>query len=168
MPVIYWVHDFVASAPFHSGLMDAAAMGKGIVPDNRGDGRSVGEIRRMQIGGPFHLLRVEETSKGIDVAAFFEIGDNSFHLRAARPFANSIDGAFGLPRATLERRQRIGNGQAEIVMRMRGKDDVWLRLNLGNDMPKHIFVLLGLHIAERIRQIDRRGSSLDRYANGVN
>ncbi len=44
------------------------------------------------------------------------------HRRIAGALANAIDGAFDLPRAALDPRERVGDRKAQIVMAMDGED----------------------------------------------
>ena len=82
-----------------------------------GDGgdaaRDVHDLSGVDIGRPRH-----------DVAAHLQRHHDLFQRGIAGAFAEPVDRAFDLPRAARHGRQRVGRRHAEIVVAMRGKDDL--------------------------------------------
>jgi hypothetical protein len=79
-------------------------------------------------------MRLADKCGGVDAGARSCNGraraqghDDFFQGGVAGAFADAVDGAFDLAGAVLDRGQRIGHGQAQVVVAMRGQNDVLLR-----------------------------------------
>ena len=89
------------------------------------------------------------------VVARLQRHDDLFHRGVAGALAEAVHRAFDLPRAGADRRQRVGDGEAEIVMAM-GRDhrlvDVRHALEQHADQRRE-FLRHG--IAHRVGDVDR-------------
>ncbi len=89
--------------------------------------------------------------------------DDFLQRRVAGALADAVDGAFDLPRAVFDGRQRIGDGQAQIVMAMGRQNDVLLAddRQLRQQVREDLAVARGRGVADGVGQIDRRCPGLD-------
>src|SRR5580704_2174091 len=99
--------------------MDAGFVREGIPPDYRlvrlraeTDDRTQDLARREQ------MLGIDARFVGIAVVAGLHHHHDLFERAVTRPFANTVDGAFDLPRSGLHCGQRISYSQTQIVMAM--------------------------------------------------
>src|ERR1039458_1128044 len=82
-------------------------------------------------------------------------------------FRDAVDGALNLARAGGDGGQRVSNGQAQVVMAMRGEDDAFGvdgRDALA-DFSEHAAVFFGGGVADGVRHVDGGGAGLDGHAN---
>ena len=87
--------------------------------------------------------------------------DDFLERRVAGALADAVDGALDLTRAAGQRRQRIGDGEAEIVVAVRAPDHL---VGAGHavDQPREERLdLVGRRVADRVGQVDGRGARLD-------
>ena len=81
--------------------------------------------------------------------------DDLFERGIAGPLAEAVDRAFDLARAGADGGQRIGDGQAEIVVAMDGDDRL---VDVGHAVAQHgdqRGEFLGHRIADGVRDVDR-------------
>ena len=93
--------------------------------------------------------------------------DDLFQRGVARPLADAVDGALDLPRAAAQRRQRVGDGQAEIVVAVGGEDHP---VGIGHALAhgaEHAGVFLRRGVADGVGQVDGRGAGLDRRVDAL-
>jgi hypothetical protein len=76
-----------------------------------------------------------------------------------RSFADAVDGAFDLPRARFDGSQRIGDGQAEIVMAM-DADDGGIAQRF-HDAADQFAIFVGRGVADGIGNVDGARSGGD-------
>ena len=103
----------------------------------------------------------------IAVAAHIECGGNFFESRVAGALADAVDGAFHLARTGVDGGQRVGDGEAEVVVAVRGEDDA-LRVDGGDalaDLAKHLAVFFGSGVADGVGHVDGGCACLDGNAH---
>src|SRR6202008_1774501 len=66
-----------------------------------------------------------------------------FERRVSGTFADSVDRAFHLARARGDRGQRIGNGEAEVIVAVRAEDNIWMRSKPRTHDAKHFAIFVG-------------------------
>ncbi len=146
----------------HAVLMDAGFMGEGIGADDglvrlhgeAGDGgdeaRGFGDHRAVDAGVKWHQIGTRAQRH-----------DDLFHRGVAGALAETVDSAFDLTRAGADGRQRIGNGEAQIVVAMNRDDRL---VDVGHAVEQHLDEgreLLRHRIAQRIGNVDGASTGLD-------
>mmetsp|Transcript_42823 Transcript_42823/g.79313 ORF Transcript_42823/g.79313 Transcript_42823/m.79313 type:complete len:652 (+) Transcript_42823:184-2139(+) len=84
--------------------------------------------------------------------------------RVARPLSDAVDGTFQLPRSVLGAGQRVGRGQSQVVLTVRGKHDVF---RSGHVLPQPSDQLAELprHVpTRRVGDVQGGGSRHDDFA----
>ena len=81
--------------------------------------------------------------------------------RVAGALADAVDRALHLTRAALDRRQRVGHRQAEIVVAVRAEDDLVGVRDALADAAEEVQHFVRRRVADGIGQIDRRRADLD-------
>ena len=157
-------HDLVGLGVLqHAVLMDAAFMCKGIRPDNRLVGLYIeAGNRRQQARGPHDFGGLDVGLMRQNVGACPQRHDDFFHRRIAGPFADTVDGAFYLARTGADSCQRIGHGQAQIVMAV-NRDDCLV--DIRHAVHQHVDEgreFRGNGIADCIGNVDCTGAVGDR------
>jgi hypothetical protein len=156
-------HDFVILAVLeHAVLVDAAFVGEGVVAHDGlvgldHEARQAGD----QAAGFVDFLGIDACLVGIEVMPGFQDHDDLFQAGVARPLADAVDGAFHLPGPASDGRERVGDGQPQVVMavdRDDGLADVRHPVLQGRH---HMAVLGGDGITHRIGHVDRGGATLD-------
>ena len=122
---------------------------------------------RNQLRGPRQKLRVDAGLKRHRVAAHFERHDDLFQRRIAGPFADAVDGAFDLACAAQNAGQRIGDGQAQIVVAVGREDDFLAARHAFAQHPDELQIFLRRRIADGVGDIDRRGAGSDRQLHAA-
>ena len=114
--------------------------------------------RDRPTGGVGHEARQWAQAKRIDAGApgrrVAKRHDDLFQSRIARPFAKSKHGDAGAGGAGAKRRERVGGGEAKIVMTMELKREICLLAHAPHR----------LECAERIEQAERIGKAQPRRA----
>ena len=95
------------------------------------------------------------------VAADVQRHHDLLERRVAGPLADAVDGALDLTRAALDRRQRVGDRQAEVVVAVRAEDDLSAFGTRSRIVRKKSRDLIGRRVADRVRQVDGRRAHLD-------
>ena len=102
------------------------------------------------------MLGVDAGVIGIGVGARLQDHDDLFERAVAGALADAVDGAFDLPRAGFDGRQRVGHRQAQIVVAVHADDGaIAQRLH---DAADQRAVFLGRGVAHRIGNVDRAGA----------
>ena len=117
---------------------------------------------RDQTRGLGDRLGLDAGGEGHPVLARAQAHHDLFHRRVAGTLAESVDGAFDLPRPGLHRGQGIGDREAEIVMAMDRQDG---EIDVGNAVDQHLdqrSILVGNGVADRVGDVDRARAGLDR------
>ena len=152
----------------HPILMDARFMGKGVCAHNGliGLHHKSGDAGH-QAGRPHNMRGINVGAIGQQIRTGFDGHDNFFHGGIARPLAQTVDGAFHLPRPILNTGQTVGHRQSQIVVTMGGdyrQIDVGHRVfDGGDEIP--IFQRHG--IPHSIRDVDGAGAGLDGGFHGA-
>src|SRR5205085_7723514 len=80
---------------------------------------------------------------------------------------DAVDGAFRLSRARTNARQRVGDGQPEIVVTMRGDRRALHAMNIGANSSDKIALLLWCGVADGVGHVERRRACVDRYSQNL-
>ncbi len=163
---VFRAHDLVgARVVEHAVLVDARFVGEGVLADDRlvaDDDRAGGAGQHARDMG--ELPRVDARRQSILVRADAHGHDQLFQRAVAGAFADAVDRAFDLARAGLQRGQRIGDGQAQIVVTVRRIEQVrhvgQRSAQVGEDAEN----LVRRRIADGVRDIQRGGACLGDFA----
>ena len=82
-------------------------------------------MRGQQLAGGVEMLGVDAGFVREAVAAGLDGHDDLFERSVAGALADAVDGALDLPRAGLDGGQRIGHGQAQIVVAVDADDGAY-------------------------------------------
>ena len=96
------------------------------------------------------------------VRAGLERHDAFLHRGVARALTDTVDRALDLVDALFHAGQRVCNRHAEVVVHVAGQDDVLNALGMLAQVTDALCVFLGHHVADRVRNVDRRCTRLDR------
>ena len=101
----------------HAVLVDAGLVGEGVPADDRlvRLREAAGEVGE-QLAGAVDLAGLDVAAEAQRRAAHVAGHDQLLHGRVAGPLADAVDGALHLARARRDRRERVGHGQAQIVV----------------------------------------------------
>jgi hypothetical protein len=147
----------------HAVLVNAALVREGVAADDglvvldRERGR-----RRHQLGGAVEHPGVDADLVGHHVAARLDGHHDLFQRGVAGPLADAVDGAFDLPAAGADARQRVGHRHAEIVVAVDGEDRLLRARHLLHDVAEHLEIFLGGGVAHGVREVDGGGAGLER------
>ena len=155
-------HDFVGQFVLeHAVLVNAGFMRERVGPDN-------GLVRRHRhtddgregVAGGNEARGVDAGGERQRIGPHFERHHNFFERGVAGTLANAVDGALHLAGARLHRGNRVGDGQAEIVVAVGRQDGpVAEQLLHGRE---HLLDVGRQRVADGIGQVDRGGARLDR------
>ncbi|OPY66384.1 MAG: hypothetical protein A4E57_02823 [Syntrophorhabdaceae bacterium PtaU1.Bin034] len=139
-------------------------MGKGVCPDNRlvrlhgrTGNRSDEPARRV------YLLAYNLGVRGKDIPSCPKDHDDLFHCRITRTFSYAVDRAFHLAGAGLHRSNRVGDGQAEIVMTVDTDNGPGNIRYMIHDVADQRTELIRDRIADRVRHVYGSRSCIDRH-----
>ena len=118
--------------------------------------------RRHQLGGAVEHLGVDADLIGQHVAPRLDGHHHLFERGVAGPLADAVDGAFHLPAAGADARQRVGHRHAEVVVAVHGEDRLLRARHLLHHVAEHLEVFLRRGVAHGIRQVDGGGAGLQR------
>ena len=163
------IHDLVGLAHLeHAVLVDARTVGEGVLADDglaalhvqsahaADNARGFQNFPRVHVG-------VQLSEK---VGARFQCHDHFFQRGIAGAFADAVDRAFHLSRPGLHGGQRVGHGQAEVVVAMHADDGVVDVADVVLQISDQRGVFLGHGEADRVGNVDRgRARSDDRFDN---
>ncbi len=90
-----------------------------------------------------------------------EDGGEFFQRGVAGAFADAVDGAFDLADAGFDGGDGIGYGEAEVVVAVRGEDDVLDAGDAGADVEEHLRVVLRDAVADGVGEVEGGGAGLD-------
>src|SRR6266581_3133658 len=130
-----WGHDFVrALFHQHAMLVDPRFVGEGIGPHYRlvGLNYNPGHGGEQSAGGG-QMLGDHVGLEGEDVAARFQCHDELLQRAVASPFADAVDGALHLPRSGLDRRDRVGYRQPQVVVAVHRNNRL---VDIGDILPQ--------------------------------
>src|ERR1035441_658801 len=119
------------------------------------------------LAGGVKIFELDVGGDAEAVAADIEGGGDLFEGSIAGAFADAVDGALDLARAVGDGGQRVGNGQAQVVVTMRREDDargVDGRDALA-DLGEHAAVFFGGGVADGVWHVDGGCAGLDGYAD---
>ena len=105
------------------------------------------------------MLGVDAGVVRVAVGARLEDHHDLFERAVAGAFADAVDGALDLPRAGLDRGQRIGDREPQIVVAVHADDGAIAQRR--GDAADQRAVFLGRGIADGIGNIDRAGAGGD-------
>ena len=156
------IHDLVGGPfPEHAVLVDARFVGEGVAPDH-----SLVELHRVARESAHHSAGAGQFA---DLDSHFDLGelllagtdghDDLLHGRVARPLTDPVDGALDLACARGDGGQRVGDGEAEVVVAV-GADDVLTRHPLA-DRPNAIGPLDRHGEADRVGDVEGAGAVVD-------
>ena len=152
----------------HAVLVDAGLVGEGVAADDR-----LVELHRERRRRR-HQLRGARQHGGVDlgperqhIVPHAHRHHELFERGVAGPFADTVDGAFDLPRAAVHAGQRIRHRHAEVVVAVHGEARlVGVRHGLAQ-CGDELEVFLRHRVADRVRDIDGGGAGLDRRLNAA-
>ncbi len=146
-------------------LVDARFVREGVLAndclvahDHAACGTSQQAANAGQLGGVNASMQVEQ------VRAHFQRHDDFFHRAVARALADAVDGTFNLACAGFQRRQRVRGGEAQVIVAVRGPDDVGIVLKRGAQVGEDFEDFGRRRIADRIGYIQGAGT---RIGNGL-
>src|SRR5580698_11031325 len=118
-------HDFVAEwVGQHAVLVNAGLVREGVVADDGLVGRGLeGDDLAENLARWIKVGELDVGGDAVAVAADVEGGGDLFEGRVAGALADAVDGALDLACAILHSGQRVGDGQAEVVVAVRGKNN---------------------------------------------
>ena len=166
---IFRAHDLVGAAMAqHAVLVDARFVGEGVGTD---DGLVALHRHADQA---LQQLRSADDARGVDRAVLLVEGlahlqdhRDLFQRAVAGALADAIDGAFDLARTAFDGGQRVGHGQAQVVVAMRTEDHVGGIGNVGNagdDLLEHRADLFRRGEADGVGQVDGGGAGGNGHA----
>ena len=122
---------------------------------------NAGDLRDELRGAEQHR-RIDVGVVGQHVAARLDRHDDLFQRRVAGALAEAVDGALDLARAALDAEQRVGDGEAEVVVAVGGEDRL---VGVGHALAQHADerdVFLRHRVADGVGDVDGGGAGLDR------
>ena len=146
----------------HPVLMDACLMGKSILPY---DGLVRLDFHPGQIGQ--HAAGRKQfpgIHPGVDTEKVFACAQRHYNLlegSIARALAYSVDGAFNLTGAVLDRTERICHRKSKIVVAVHGQNGLMDIRNVLAQITHRLAVFGGEGIPYRVGNIDDVGAFLD-------
>ena len=164
------IHDLVGGAlPQDAMLVDPRLVGEGIAADHRLVvlDRVAGELghqlrRRVQLGGIDAGLNV------VNVGSNTQCHDDLLDRRVARPLAYPVDGTFHLSGAVVDCGQRVGDGEAQVVVTVsRDHDVVAAALHLGHHLGDELSEVAWSGITDRVGDVDRGCPGRNRGATHI-
>src|SRR6202040_605400 len=118
------------------------------------------ELGEHLTGGE-ELIEFDVVGVGQLVAANHEGCGDLFECGVAGALADAVDGALGLTGSSLNAREGVGDGHAQVVVAVGGEDDV---VNAGDLCEEHAEgggVLVGSGVAHGVGDVDGGGSGLN-------
>jgi hypothetical protein len=158
-------HDLVSRAFLeHAVLVDAGLVREGVLADH-------GLVAlHGQAGDARHQPADRVQPFGVDAAWQVEVVAARPHRHhhflertVAGPLADAVDGALDLPRAFLDRGQRVGHRQSQVVVAVHAEHNLVDVAHILFEMANGGGILLGHRVADRVGDVDRRGAG----GNGV-
>ena len=117
---------------------------------------------RNHLGGAGQHRALDVAPVRHDIGAGLDRHHDFFQRGVARPLPDAVDGGLNLTRATLDARQRVGDGETQIVMAVHREDRfIRVRHPLANG-DEHPPVFVRHRIADGVRQVDGGGARRDR------
>src|ERR1017187_1200358 len=158
-------HDLVAEGVGqHAVLVYSGLVRKSIVSHNCFVGRRAeGDDLAQHLAGGVEILELDGGADAIAVSAHIEGGGDLFQGRIAGSFADAVDGALHLAGAGGDGGQRVGDGETEVVVAMRGEDHAF-DINGGNafaNFGKHAAIFFRRAVAHGVRHVDSGGAGFD-------
>ena len=146
----------------HTVLMDAGFVGEGVGADDGlvGLHREAGDVGH-QPRSRDDLSRVDIRRQLKNVAAGAHRHHDFFQRGVAGPLAQTVDGAFHLPRPGQHRRQRVGHRQPQVVMTMDRKNGFIGVRHPFDQAADGVGELLGNVVADGVGDIDGARARLD-------
>src|SRR5579884_2941036 len=134
-------------------LMDAGLVRKGVLAD---DGLvrlgPEGDDLRKSLTSGIQLLGDDAGLEGIPVRPGLHDHDHFFQRGVPRALTDAVDGTLDLPRAGLDRGQRIGDGEAQVVVAVHAHDGAVPEG--ARDAADDLRIVFGNGVADGIRQVD--------------
>ncbi len=157
-------HDLVGRMmPEHAVLVDPRFVREGVFTDHG----LVARDRHSRDGGEQPARGIEPP--GVDPGAKPEerlAGLERHHQllegAVAGALTDPVDGAFHLPGARAHGGQAVGHGEPEVVVAMRAEHDPVDPAHVLLQVLEGLVVFLRHRIANRVRDVDRRGAGVDR------
>ena len=157
-------HDLVGGRVLQDAvLVDARLVREGVPADDR-----LVRLRPLacelgqQVAGGAELGRVNLRLKaGVEVLADLQRHHDFFQRGVPCPLANAVDAPFYLPGAGLDRCQRVRHGHAQVIVAVHGDDRLVRVFHLAPDTRDQLAELVRHHVADGVRDVDRRGTRLD-------
>src|SRR5580658_10400810 len=146
-------------------LVDARFVGEGVGAYDRFVGRDLraGDFGEHAAGGE-QVLEIDIRGYAEAFLAYGQRYDYFFQRSVAGPLADSVDGAFDLADAGAHRGQGVSNRHTEVVVTVSAQRDSLRIAEVFADAGEHRAVFFGHGIANRVGEIQRGGSRVDRYA----
>src|SRR6185295_2798545 len=149
-------HDLVG-APIleHAVLVDAGLVREGVAADDRLVRlHAFTGQRGQQLTGAEDLARVDAVGERQPIAAHVDRHHDFLERGVAGALADAVDRALDLPRARADRRQRVGDGEAEIVMAVRAEGDLVRARDALDNRAEELGDLVGRRVADGVGEID--------------
>lgn len=150
-------HDFVGGTILqHAMLVDARFVRERVLPDDRLVPLHLhaGDLGN-QLAGREQLGRVDLGIAVVVVGTGLEGHDDFFEGCIAGSFAETIDRAFDLSRAGFDRRQAVGDGEAQVIMTVRADDGLVDVRHILLERVDDLEVMSRCGIADGVGDVDR-------------
>ena len=163
------VHDLVSLAiGEHAVLVDAGLVREGVpAHDSLVARRGVAGAFGQQRAGGVDAARLHARVGAVMVRAGAQCHHHFFHRTVARPFADTVERAFDLARASAHRGEAVGDRHAEIVVVVGREDHPIAHGNTGGEVAIELVNLLGRGVADRVGHVQhvrpRIGGTLQRF-----
>ncbi len=147
----------------HAVLVDAGLVGEGVFADDRLVALDVQACERAdEAADGDELFGVDARGEGEGVLAGLDSHDDFFQRGVAGAFADAVDGAFNLARAAADGGEGVGDGEAQVVVTVGGKNNFVGAGDVLEEVTEHGFMLGGGSEADGVGTVNRRGSRFDR------
>ena len=148
--------------------MDARFVGERVGADDRLVGRDgQPRDRAHEATDANELSRVDPGMQTILGRAGGEGHHHLFERRVPGPLTQAVDRDLGLPRPGVDARERVGRGQAEVVVAMHRNNHAVDARDVGADATNERPELVGRGVPDRVWDVDRRGARSHRARDGL-
>mmetsp|Transcript_17305 Transcript_17305/g.44762 ORF Transcript_17305/g.44762 Transcript_17305/m.44762 type:complete len:519 (-) Transcript_17305:21-1577(-) len=155
-------HDLVRRGVLeHAVLVDPSLVRERVRADD-GLVRLHGDagVQRHHLGRAHDLRRVDVDDEGVVCWTSAHGHHDLLERRVARALAQRVERHLDLPRARLDRRERVRGRQPEVVVAVRRPDDLLAALAVGAQVRNQRRVLGGHGVPDRVGDVERRRARL--------
>jgi hypothetical protein len=156
--------DLVGEAVLeHPVLMDARLVGEGVAAHDGlvGLGEDAGEVRQ-ELAGAVDLAGLHLAAEAQPGTSHLPGHHDLLQCGVAGPLADAVHRALHLPGAGLDGGERVGDGEAQVVVAVGAQHHPVGTGDAGPDVAEHRGVLVRQRVSDRVGQVDRAGTFGDR------